>query len=416
MTKEIGVVNAFWRAVKDGDAHQQIALARRLLHAGTPLRSEAGHSALCVLLNDANEVEYVKNLIEQALAEDFDRNYPLLLPLLGHAYQRNFDLPAAHLVFSTCAQLRLLSGLNHWAVAEANSVRCALAEDFFYKKFDGANYAEASVQTRMLYELHLKLSAGKGGRPSHGNSGSFKKRTPDFIIIGSAKCGTTYLYDLLARSPSVWNRTPKEIHYFTNLYGYSPSFYFRFFSACPKNLKCGESSPDYFDCTNPALHNYVDVAGRIRKHLPNTRIVVLLRDPALRAISLYNQMITNERSLGPRPGSEQLLDLTFKDIEEYRSGYVLKSGHYITPLRRFVDVFGRDRILILTTEGLYDIVGLFERLAPFLEISPPTVNSLASIERNKGSHETPTSHLYHQLRDYYAASLGELAGTFGVKL
>lgn len=37
---------------------------------------------------------------------------------------------------------------------------------------------------------------------------------PDFLIIGEAKCGTTSLYDDLARHPLVREAAVKEVHFF----------------------------------------------------------------------------------------------------------------------------------------------------------------------------------------------------------
>jgi len=44
--------------------------------------------------------------------------------------------------------------------------------------------------------------------------------SPNFIGIGAQKCATTWLYDLLDLHPSVGLSPLKEIHFFSQYFGY----------------------------------------------------------------------------------------------------------------------------------------------------------------------------------------------------
>jgi hypothetical protein len=247
-------------------------------------------------------------------------------------------------------------------------------------------------------------------------AGSGANRLPDFMIVGSAKCGTTFLYDLACKSAGVWQRVPKEIHFFTNLYNFGPPFYSRYFANCPAGLVCGEASPDYFDVCNPALDNYVDAAGRIHEVAPDTRFVIVLRDPAVRAVSLYNQLVTNKESSGPRSGMRKLADLTLEDLACLNGGYALKSGHYIVPLRRFAELFGRERMLVLAFDELVDRSAVAAKLCRFLGVASPEESALGNVATNAGGHSQPSAALYRELRAHYADSLAELADEYRIVL
>ena len=43
------------------------------------------------------------------------------------------------------------------------------------------------------------------------------KRKPDFLCVGTPKCGTTWLYHNLKRHPQIWLPPVKEFHYFDGL-------------------------------------------------------------------------------------------------------------------------------------------------------------------------------------------------------
>lgn len=417
------LVGRYWSSLQSADIDLQVRLARSLVGSDESPMSDAFYSALCVLLSHGQEGE-VRPLVERALLDDFDTRAPRLLPLLGHCYQREFDIESAHLVFSTCARLGYLVDRNAWAVAAASEVSYALAEHVLrtglarrVQDNDRVRFDGSRVLSRMLYEDHfngVRASAGRGGpAPARRAEG----RLPDFIIAGSAKCGTTYLYDLIGRSPSVWNRTPKEIHFFSTLYRFGRSFYEKFFEMCPDGLMCGEASPDYLEvCNSLRPGGRVDTAARIHEMCPTAKIIVALRDPARRAVSMYNQMTSNDVSRGPRPGHRGLRTLSFADIESYRGGRILTAGQYVDPLRRYAEVFGRENVLIVTFPELADTQVVARKVSGFLGIEAPSQEQLTSLTRNAGSHEPLSDTLYAELREYYRPSLDALEREFGIQL
>ncbi len=102
--------------------------------------------------------------------------------------------------------------------------------------------------------------------------------SPDFLIIGGQRCGTTSLFEPLSAHPDVAPPPKKEIHYFDLRYWRGKRWYARHFRR-PAGTMSGESSPYYL------YHPHVP--ERVAADLPGIRIVALLRDPIDRAWSQH---------------------------------------------------------------------------------------------------------------------------------
>ena len=111
---------------------------------------------------------------------------------------------------------------------------------------------------------------------------------PNFFILGSAKCGTTALYEVLKHHPEIYFPLVKEPQFFCNddLYAKGLNFYSKTYFCKSHGYKAvGEATPHYM--------YYKKVAERIAKDIPgeNQRFILILRDPVKRAYSLYWNMV-----------------------------------------------------------------------------------------------------------------------------
>lgn len=114
-------------------------------------------------------------------------------------------------------------------------------------------------------------------------------RCPNFFILGAAKSGTTTLYDVLRQHPDVFLTEVKEPQFFSNdtLYARGIDHYLsHHFGGSERFAARGEATPHYL-C-------FEKVAQRISRWIPgNTcRFIVVMRDPAKRAWSLYWNMVS----------------------------------------------------------------------------------------------------------------------------
>jgi hypothetical protein len=118
---------------------------------------------------------------------------------------------------------------------------------------------------------------------------------PDFIIMGAPKAGTTALHAALTRHPDVFMSTPKEPKYWMCDDAPPPHWrgpgdrhsqqewvwrrdeYARLFLAAPPTALRGESTPFYL------WHRAAQ--RRIAEHLPEAKLIAVVRDPIDRAYS-----------------------------------------------------------------------------------------------------------------------------------
>ncbi|RMF21626.1 MAG: tetratricopeptide repeat protein, partial [Cyanobacteria bacterium J083] len=106
-------------------------------------------------------------------------------------------------------------------------------------------------------------------------------QAPDFLIIGAAKCGTTSLYQYLGFHPQILLPHKKELNFFNRYFTRGMPWYLAHFPASTEQIKwfTGEATPQYFN--NPI------VAKKIAKYSPQTKLILLLRNPIEQTISWY---------------------------------------------------------------------------------------------------------------------------------
>jgi hypothetical protein len=108
--------------------------------------------------------------------------------------------------------------------------------------------------------------------------------TPNLVIVGVSKAGTTTLFDLLSRHPQVCPSSTKETRYFQAVrYGeeLAPMDTYRaYFRGCGGEPVVMECTPDYFYGGTPTAEAISDVCD-------DPRVVVILREPVARLISFF---------------------------------------------------------------------------------------------------------------------------------
>jgi Sulfotransferase domain len=176
---------------------------------------------------------------------------------------------------------------------------------------------------------------------------------PTFLIVGAAKAGTTSLYEYLRQHPEVHMAPDKEPHYFVNDYGYpNADVYLRLFEQGKDKKARGEASTGYlYSPESPAW---------IKQVLGSVRIIIMLRNPAERAFSLYGWMImdgyedatTFEEALRREP--ERQADEGFiRCNPEFFPDYLyFASGLYCEQVKRYYDTFGPDQVKVWLFEDL----------------------------------------------------------------
>ena len=105
------------------------------------------------------------------------------------------------------------------------------------------------------------------------------KRYPDFVGIGCQNCGTTWISACIAQHPDIYFAPQKEGSFFDMRFDKGWDWYLQQFSGADSQHLCGEWSPGYI-CNENALTQSL-------KHLKNTRIMSVFRNPVDRLYSHY---------------------------------------------------------------------------------------------------------------------------------
>lgn len=147
-----------------------------------------------------------------------------------------------------------------------------------------------------------------------------KGRLPDFLAVGPARTGTTWLHGVLFQRASLPKGT-KETRYFDSFYDKGIGWYCAYFADCPTDRPVGEVAPTYFP--KP------EVRERMARVLPSCRIICTLRDPVERAYSTYRVFL--------REGETRL---GFEEEVMRPDSRIRESNRYAFHLRGWRETFG----------------------------------------------------------------------------
>lgn len=187
---------------------------------------------------------------------------------------------------------------------------------------------------------------------------------PGVIIIGAQRSGTTSLFDVMRRHDEIEGAAVKEIHFFDENYRRGLSWYRSFFRFPGENGALPmEATPFYL------AHPHAP--KRIAQHVPEAKLIAMLRDPTSRAISHYRYSVALGRE--PLPlidalkAEEDRIDDEWTRMvhdHEYTSprfrAYSYKHrGRYAEQLDRFLGHIPADQILLLK---MGDLVARPDRL------------------------------------------------------
>jgi Sulfotransferase domain len=249
---------------------------------------------------------------------------------------------------------------------------------------------------------------------------------PDFIIIGAARSGTTHLLGQLNAHPNVLEG-PAETHFFdTHRYTYGLGWYRLRFPANKDRRRAyrdglhpvmtGESSPSYLAHPNAAT--------RIARGVPHAKLLVLLRDPALRAASHWAWCLRQcgetrsfreavEAEIG-KPGNSS----TIRVPTDRRIGdpLVVRRGIYRPQLERWRTHFPDEQLMVVQSERWFrDPTTVMAEVCDYLGL--PRLRELPRVMRNRNKpHEPFDQGVIEQLRAFYRPYNEELAEYLGMDL
>jgi len=204
---------------------------------------------------------------------------------------------------------------------------------------------------------------------------------PDFLIVGAPKAGTTALHAALDTHPQLYLSPVKEPKFFlcdgrpptpgtgpgdahsAREWIWRRDRYEALFADAPAGMLRGESTPLYL--YDPAAHE------RIRRLMPEAKLVALLRDPVDRAHSNWMHLWSD----GLEPIGDFVAACRAED-ERVRAGYApfwhyRRIGRYGEQLEHLYSLFDHAQVLLVRYRDLVDRPAeTLDRLARFLGVAP----------------------------------------------
>jgi hypothetical protein len=209
---------------------------------------------------------------------------------------------------------------------------------------------------------------------------------PDFVVIGAARSGTTAIHSYLRQCPEIFLPSVKEPNFFAyedvklDVKGPGAEFinnsvttlaeYKALFAGAGSNAIKGEASPLYL--YEP------DAPVNMARHVPNAKIVVILRNPIEQAWSHF--LYARKLAIETEPDFTKAL---MKEAERLAKGWQPLFGYsqfprYGTQLKRWMKHFDRDQFFIRTYDDFTaDPEKVMREMASFVGVKQPFVPDMS---------------------------------------
>jgi len=178
---------------------------------------------------------------------------------------------------------------------------------------------------------------------------------PDLIVIGVVRSGTTSLYYYLSQHPSIIKSAYDELGYFDSNYKLGLNWYKSFFPSIFEKKKIERKNGKFLTYDVTPFYIYDQKSPqRIHQILPNSKLIVILRNPVDRSYSNYflgnqekkfEEIIANEKKI--------LNKIDKNNVDEYYNFVhtsMLARGFYAEQLENWYKIFPKDQILIIKSE------------------------------------------------------------------
>ena len=192
---------------------------------------------------------------------------------------------------------------------------------------------------------------------------------PNFFLIGAAKCGTTSMYAYLRQHPNIFMPKMKEPNYFSSdsLIKFrkrikSEKEYFQLFKNVKDEKMIGEASPTY-------LYSKV-AAENIKRFNPESRIIIMLRNPVDAICSMYHMRVRNglEHILYLDEALAKEIKLDMLNSSNQTCNYI-EHVQFSQQITRYTTFFDKNKIHFILLDDLKDNpIIVLQRVFEFLQV------------------------------------------------
>lgn len=235
--------------------------------------------------------------------------------------------------------------------------------------------------------------------------------TPDYLILGECKCGTSSLYHYLTRHPQILETYgngiddylgTKELRFFDRYYDKGLDWYKSRFPDTADGQITGEGASIYF--------GRMICQHRIEKDLPQVKVIVLLRNPVDR---LYSHFCHMEKWIPNWKGKYDSFDDFLTSARE-EDNYLIEKGIYVRALSKWLDAFG-ERMMVVGSEVLFNKPqDVCDNIFEWLGVDPFVLESFKKLNSSSVSSMKPQTR--EMLEEFYAPYNQELYDLLGCEI
>ena len=228
-----------------------------------------------------------------------------------------------------------------------------------------------------------------------------KQNPPDFIIAGSSKCGTSSLYNYLSCHPQILLSHKKELDFFWQNFDRGIDWYLAHFPTISDrdDFITGEATPNYL--------RFPLVAKRIKETCPDTKLIILLRNPVDRAISWHYHKVNSGLATG---SLENAVAREMEELENFSETQFMEGGYrkvdnifsslYYYQLKAWMEYLPREQFLILKSENFYNnTAAVMESVFDFLDVPYQELKKYYKV--NAGSYQEADLAIRDTLAAYF---------------
>lgn len=243
-------------------------------------------------------------------------------------------------------------------------------------------------------------------------------KTPNFLIVGGPKCGTTALSEYLRWHPHIFMSSPKEPHYFGAdvRHSVSPDYatferYAELFAAAgPEHLAVGEASTMYLSSAT--------AIQEIAEMLPGARLIVMVRNPVETVASMHAEFLYTRvedrrtveeawRLQAARARGESIPKVARTVPVFLQYGSVARFGEQ---LRRVYKFFPREQVKVVVVDDMRrDTGAVYREILHFLRVPNDGRQQFPRLNESKQHRFKAVGHLTNRAPGGSMSRLAEAA-------
>lgn len=224
---------------------------------------------------------------------------------------------------------------------------------------------------------------------------------PDFFVIGVGRSGTTSLYHYLDQHPSLSKSAYDELGFFDVNFHLGLHWYRSLFPSIFTKFRI-KSKTNFF-MTYDVTPSYVRrpwIAKRIKKLLPNSKLIVVLRNPIDKAYSHYSNTVANfsetrsfEEVINEDMNNVLKWNINLKDDSYFGTNVEnskLARGFYAEQLIPWFELFPKNQILVISSEELAsNTKNTVNQIFKFLNLPEYEIPNIKKVNVSKYSKMKP---------------------------